>query len=212
MSMRTKFENWCLDYSGCDGGDIGNPQNKSTWVCGIEWGGGHDPEGLLEHMNQNLTEPPRGYDTWEENISYIFNWQVMKLFSAIYGGTVDDYKVFAEQTKPFVSGSNGFFKLKLLFLYGLAIIAGALIPVQAATNAMLSKVTGHVLYSSLILFGVGMTLVLVFILLFRPSASEITMDSLWTSMPIKSILDCVMSISEPVNEWVTPSYYGTGYF
>jgi len=23
---------------------------------------------------------------------------------------------------------------------------------------------------------------------------------LWTSMPIKSILDCVMSISEPVNE------------
>jgi len=59
--------------------------------------------------------------------------------------------------------------LKLLFLYGLAIIAGALIPVQAATNAMLSKVTGHVLYSSLILFGVGMALVLVFILLFRPT-------------------------------------------
>jgi len=58
--------------------------------------------------------------------------------------------------------------VKLLFLYGLAIIAGALIPVQAATNAMLSKVTGHVLYSSLILFAVGLALVLVFILLFRP--------------------------------------------
>lgn len=58
--------------------------------------------------------------------------------------------------------------VKLIFLYGLAIMAGVLIPVQAATNAMLSKVTGHVLYSSLILFGVGMTLVLVFILLFRP--------------------------------------------
>jgi len=32
------------------------------------------------------------------------------------------------------------------------------------------------------------------------AANEMTIDSLWTSMPIKSILDCVMSISEPVNE------------
>jgi len=59
--------------------------------------------------------------------------------------------------------------MKFLLLYGLAIIAGALIPVQAATNAVLSKATGHVFYSSLILFGVGMMLVLVFILLFRPT-------------------------------------------
>jgi len=32
------------------------------------------------------------------------------------------------------------------------------------------------------------------------SANEMTIDSLWMPMPIKSILDCVMSISEPVNE------------
>lgn len=59
--------------------------------------------------------------------------------------------------------------MKILFLYGLAIIVGALIPVQAATNAALSKVTGHVFYSSLILFSVGTTLVLALIILFRPT-------------------------------------------
>ncbi len=67
--------------------------------------------------------------------------------------------------------------MKFLFLYGLAIIVGALIPVQAATNAALSKVTGHVFYSSLILFGVGTTLVLILIILFRPippSIEELT--------------------------------------
>ena len=58
--------------------------------------------------------------------------------------------------------------MKLLLLYGLAIIVGALIPVQAATNAILSKVTGHVFYSSLILFGVGIVFVLALIIIFRP--------------------------------------------
>ena len=58
--------------------------------------------------------------------------------------------------------------MKFLFLYGLAIMIGALIPVQAATNATLSKITGHVFYSSLILFVVGIILVLALIILFRP--------------------------------------------
>ena len=58
--------------------------------------------------------------------------------------------------------------MKFLFLYGLAIIVGALIPVQAGTNAILSKVTGHVFYSSLILFGVGIVFVLAFIVILRP--------------------------------------------
>jgi len=35
----------------------------------------------------------------------------------------------------------------------------------------------------------------------------------WTSMPIKSMLDLFMSVSDPVNEWVTASlFYGTGCF
>lgn len=113
MSTQSDFEKWSLSYSGCDGGDIGSPNKKSIWVCGIEWGGGHNPVSLLNHMQQNLTEPPVGYDSWEENISYRFNWQVMKLFSAINGGKVEDYKKYAKTIKPFVKGSEGFFKLNL---------------------------------------------------------------------------------------------------
>ncbi len=56
-----------------------------------------------------------------------------------------------------------------LFLYGLALITGALIPVQAVTNAMLNKATGDILYSSLILFVVGIGLVSVLILICRPT-------------------------------------------
>lgn len=56
---------------------------------------------------------------------------------------------------------------KLLYLYALALFAGSLIPVQAATNSVLSKVTGHVFYSSLILFVVGFAMVLLLIILFK---------------------------------------------
>lgn len=58
--------------------------------------------------------------------------------------------------------------MKVLFFYSLAILVGTLIPIQAATNTVLSKVTGHVLYSSLILFGVGMALIVTLILFLKP--------------------------------------------
>lgn len=107
------FKEWGLGYSGCDGGDIGTPQMKSKWICGIEWGGGHDPQSLVRYMQEDVSAPPRGYESWEENISYIFNWQVMKLLSAIEGGKVENYKSFAKDAKPFVEGSNGYFKMNL---------------------------------------------------------------------------------------------------
>ncbi|WP_260951748.1 hypothetical protein [Campylobacter sp. RM16187] len=34
------FKKWALGFSGCDGGDIGSPENPSAWLCGIEWGEG----------------------------------------------------------------------------------------------------------------------------------------------------------------------------
>jgi len=111
--MSFEFEKWGLGYSGCDGGDIGNPQRRSSWVCGIEWGGGYDPQGWLNDMREGVSGPPKGYDSWKENVSYQFNWQVMKLFSAIEGGLVSDYKSFAKETKPFVEGSYGYFKMNL---------------------------------------------------------------------------------------------------
>jgi len=108
-----EFKKWCLEFSGCDGGDIGSKDNRNTWVCGIEWGGGHTPETLLEHISKDLSTPPNGYNDWKENLAYIFNWQIMKLLSAINSGKVENYKKFAEEKKPFIKDSKGYFKMNL---------------------------------------------------------------------------------------------------
>jgi len=108
-----EFKKWCLEFSGCDGGDIGSKDNRSIWVCGIEWGGGHTPESLLEHMSKDFSTPPSGYKDWKENLAYIFNWQIIKLLSAINDRKVEDYKRFAEERKPFVKNSSGYFKMNL---------------------------------------------------------------------------------------------------
>ncbi|WP_188150296.1 hypothetical protein [Teredinibacter waterburyi] len=113
MSVKESFKNWALGFSGVDGGDIGSPDKKSRWVCGIEWGAGHTPDELEACLNDSPDEIPKGYDSWEENIAYIFNWQVMKLFSAIGGDSVDNYKKFAKNVKPFVCGEQGYFKMNL---------------------------------------------------------------------------------------------------
>jgi hypothetical protein len=113
MGIKDGFKNWALGFSGVDGGDIGAPNNKSRWVCGIEWGAGHTPEELKNYLNDCPKEIPLGYESWQENIAYIFNWQVMKLFSAISGDSVDNYKKFAEDVKPFVRNEQGYFKMNL---------------------------------------------------------------------------------------------------
>ncbi|MCT7644585.1 hypothetical protein [Aliarcobacter butzleri] len=109
------FYNWALGFAGCDGGDIGNNNEQSIWFCGIEWGGGFDTDisSLKNIFDKNLEKIPEGYDNWEENISYIYNWQAMKLFSVIHNYELKDYKKFAEDKKPFVKKQKGFFKLNL---------------------------------------------------------------------------------------------------
>jgi hypothetical protein len=113
MGNTEKFKKWAKSFSGCDGGDIGSHDKKSKWVCGIEWGGGHNPEYLEETIALEVLTQCTGYDSWNENLSYIFNWQVMKLLSVIEGGGVPQYKQFAESKMPFVSGSSGYFKMNL---------------------------------------------------------------------------------------------------
>lgn len=113
MPVSEEFEKWATSFAGCDGGDIGSPRCPTTWVCGIEWGGIHSSERLRTHMQQSLQHAPSGYSGWEENISYIFNWQIMKLLAAMKGSPVEDYKQFAENTMPFVEGGSGYFKMNL---------------------------------------------------------------------------------------------------
>jgi hypothetical protein len=114
MKIENEFQKWASGFSGCDGGDIGSPQNRSIWVCGIEWGGsGHDPASLKEIILKSVDSPPYGYEYHSENLAYIFNWQTLKLLTAIQGESVENYIQASEKTRPFVKDSKGFFKMNL---------------------------------------------------------------------------------------------------
>ena len=54
--------------------------------------------------------------------------------------------------------------------YILAVGAGLLIPVQAATNALLMKATGNIFYSILIVFFIGLLALISLILVVKPEA------------------------------------------
>ena len=109
-----KFHSWIKGFSGCDGGDIGNPESRSVWVCGIEWGGGHTVDSLLNEVNSSdVNIPPMGYNEASENLKYPFNRNVMKLLAAVEGCPVRDYSSFAYQVKPFIEGSQGYCKMNL---------------------------------------------------------------------------------------------------
>jgi hypothetical protein len=115
IQVNPEFAKWAVGYSGCDGGDIGTQGKSSIWFCGIEWGGGHpaDAEELLSIWNKDVSRPHTGYENWRANLEYIFNWQAVKLLSAIEGGNVSEYRQFAEEVQPFVAGSKGYFKMNL---------------------------------------------------------------------------------------------------
>lgn len=113
MKIENEFQKWASGFSGCDGGDIGSPYSRSIWVCGIEWGGGHDLASLKENILDQVGTPPFGYDDPSHNLAYIFNWQTMKMLTAMQGGLVEDYVDMVKHHRPFVKDSKGFFKMNL---------------------------------------------------------------------------------------------------
>ncbi len=108
-------KNWILDFSGCDGGTIGSPENQSIWVCGIEWGGGTDAQGLKNYINQKWEGSPNfGYKEIEDLDFYPYNRIVYKLLGVMQGFSVDDYKDFAHKEQPFIENSHSnYFKMNL---------------------------------------------------------------------------------------------------
>lgn len=110
---KNQFEKWALGFSGCDGGDIGSPESRSIWICGLEWGGGHSVENLLNEIQTDVSRPSPGYGDWQHQIGFPFNLKTFKLLAAIEGAPVAHYRTFAEQRKPFVRGSHGYFKMNL---------------------------------------------------------------------------------------------------
>ncbi len=113
MAANPIFETWAKSYSGCDGGDIGSPERRAIWLCGIEWGGARTAEDLQAEMQRDESRPREGYDHASHNLAYIFNWQAMKLLSAISGTHVSGYRDFCARAQPFTQGSSGYFKMNL---------------------------------------------------------------------------------------------------
>lgn len=108
------FAKWAVDLSGCDGGDIGTPENPSVWWCGIEWGGGFSEKSVDELQNVFKEEVNiDGYENFEKNFAYIFNWNALKLLSVIEGYKLEDYKIFGQDKRPFVKNEKGYFKMNL---------------------------------------------------------------------------------------------------
>lgn len=108
-------KNWLLDFSGCDGGTIGSPEKQSIWVCGIEWGGGTDTEGLKNYINQQWNgSPDFGYEKIEDLDFYPYNRIVYKLLGVMQGYPIDSYREFAQKEQPFVENSHSsYFKMNL---------------------------------------------------------------------------------------------------
>lgn len=107
--------NWMLDFSGCDGGTIGSPQEQSIWVCGIEWGGGFDDKELENYINQEWDSSPNfGYQSIEDSDFYPYNRVVFKLLAVMHGNEIDSYKDFVKEQQPFVENSHSsYFKMNL---------------------------------------------------------------------------------------------------
>ena len=71
MAANPIFETWAKSYSGCDGGDIGSPERRAIWLCGIEWGGARTAEDLQAEMQRDESRPREGYDHASHNLAYI---------------------------------------------------------------------------------------------------------------------------------------------
>jgi len=90
--MNKNLKNWACSLSGCDGGNF----DADMWLCGIEWGGGSRDNYYTNHLpvEINQGEVILSHDTydWKNSITYPYGLSFAKLYTAIKGGKVEDYK------------------------------------------------------------------------------------------------------------------------
>lgn len=106
--MIENLKEWACSFSGCDGGNI----NADIWLCGIEWGAGSYEDGiyykeeLRNEISKGAVEADKTFD-WGKSLDYTYGRSFAKLYTAIQGGNVADYKKVEE-----LSGDK-LFKLNL---------------------------------------------------------------------------------------------------
>jgi hypothetical protein len=88
------FKDWACSLSGCDGGNL----EADTWLCGIEWGAGSYEDGIYyrEHLPLEIEKgkvilEQKLFD-WDKSITYPYGWSFAKLYAAIQGENVNNYK------------------------------------------------------------------------------------------------------------------------
>lgn len=112
--MKLEIQKWLTDFSGCSGGNIGSKENPSIWLCGIEYGGGWDEEGLRHNIYEEKWEnnPQFGHLEFD---NYPYTQILYKLLYALAGSDdLGDYKNYARENEIFMQDSpSPYFKMNL---------------------------------------------------------------------------------------------------
>ncbi|TGL45969.1 hypothetical protein [Leptospira perdikensis] len=119
MKIKKEFENWAINLSGCDGGNL----DGKIWLSGIEWGGGQNPKLLnFEKETKELANatPVRSSSETERILANkdrknTYDLNAYKLLSVIAKNDHLDnfkFKEFILNERPFEKKSN-YFKLNI---------------------------------------------------------------------------------------------------
>ncbi len=128
---KKEFAEWAIEKSGFKGGDIGSPDRRSIWICGIEEGGEYGCDDSQETLEKKIKQDLEKKETlglgYENNYdrdymnSKDFDKGVLKLINAFQKYKIKDYKSDNWEDykkklpcKPFVNGDKKrFFKINL---------------------------------------------------------------------------------------------------
>ena len=112
ISINPDFEKWALGFSGCDGGNLSGP----LWFCGIEYGQNDDAESLKRAFLDDVSTPSSIPDDAEDlrikELVHQYNVKLLKMYSAILGKDVGDYRAAALDNK-YLSKNGQLFKMNL---------------------------------------------------------------------------------------------------
>ncbi len=91
------FKEWACSLSGCDGGNA----DAKTWLCGIEWGKASYENGIYyknelpKEINEGKFTPQMIRFDWNDSLKYPYGRSFAKLFAAIEGYKVENYRELA---------------------------------------------------------------------------------------------------------------------
>lgn len=107
--MKSDFEQWAIQYSGGDGGNI----DGNIWLFGIEYGA---PKDRKERFSFDDSSSPSEWpsENQDDYLSYFnqHNTKAIKLLTVLANQPLNEYKSYAWSNRIFCSQSN-YFKFNL---------------------------------------------------------------------------------------------------